>query len=204
MCASAPGAAQTLTGSITAGLNLSKFSGSGVAQVEARYTPVVAVSLARHPWASRFGVEVGVGYVQKGSSWSDLVRNTMRLRYIEAQGLLRVAFPIEGSDLRPVLFVGPSVGFLMSCAMHGSFGGNALTLSCDDPSWNNTLDVRDVDTGLTFGGTVELRTKGSLVVAPRVALTRGFNSLGFGPQNNEIDARNSNTVFGLTVSFPLR
>ena len=204
LCASAPGAAQSLTGAVTTGMSVSKFVGDGVAQVEHRRALYGAVSLARHPWASRFGVELGVGYSMKGSTWIDLVRNTMRLNYVEAQALLRVAIPIEGADLRPVFFAGPSVGYLVSCEMHGSFGGSTLTRACDDPSWNNTLDVRDVDAGYTFGGTIELRTGGSLVVSPRIAHTRGLQSLGFGPQGSEVDARNTNTILGLTVSVPLR
>jgi hypothetical protein len=204
MGANTPAAAQTLTGAITAGANLSEFTGDGVRQVERRSTPFAALSLARHPWQSRFGVEAGVGYVMKGSTWIDFVRNTMRLNYIEGQALLRIALPIEGSDLRPVFFAGPSVGYLLSCSMHGSFGGSTLTLPCDDPSWNNTLDISDIDVGYTFGGTIELRTTGSLVVAPRIAHTRGLRSLGFGPQDDEIDARNTSTLIGLTVTIPVR
>jgi hypothetical protein len=183
---------------------MSRFTGRGVNQVEFRNTPFVTLSLARHPWASRFGVEGSIGYVMKGSSWIDGVRNTLRLNYVEAQALLRVAIPIEGADLRPVLFAGPTVGYLLKCEMHGSYGGETLTRPCDDPGWQNTLDARDVDYGYTLGGTIELRTRGSLVVAPRVAHSRGLPRIGIGPTTQELDVRNSNTVLGVTVSVPLR
>ena len=183
---------------------MNRFTGDGINQVEYRNTPFVMASLARHPWQSRFGVEGGIGYAMKGSSWIDGIRNTLRLNYVEAQALMRLAFPIARSDLRPVLFAGPTAGYLVKCEMHGSFGGSALTLSCDDPAWENTLDVRDVDVGVTFGGMIELRTRGSLVVAPRVTHTRGVQQLGFGPEDNELDAKNASTVIGVTVSVPVR
>jgi hypothetical protein len=204
MFVGAPAAAQTLTVGITAGLDISRFTGDGVNEVESRNTPFVTASIARHPWASRFGVEANVGYVMKGSTWVDAVRNTLRLNYIEAQALLRVAIPVEGADLRPVFFAGPAAGYLVTCEMHGTYAGAALTRPCDDPAWQNTLDVREFDVGYTIGATVELRTRGTLVVAPRVAFTRGLQRLGLGPQNVELDARNSNTVIGLTVTIPIR
>ena len=196
--------AQALAGSVTAGFSRNRFTGDGINQVEYRNTPFVMASLARHPWQSRFGIEGGVAYAMKGSSWIDGIRNTLRLNYVEAQALLRLAFPIEEADLRPVLFAGPAVGYLVTCEMHGSFGGATETLPCDDPAWDNTLDVRDVDAGLTFGGMIELRTRGSLVVAPRIAHTRGFQQLGFGPEGTELDAKNASTVIGITVSVPVR
>jgi hypothetical protein len=203
-----PGAArihaQSLSAGITAGLNISSFAGDGIAQVEFRRTPFATLSLASHAWESRFGVEGTVGYYMKGSTWADIVRNTMRLDYLEAQLLARVAIPIEGADLRPVFFVGPAVAYLVKCEMHGSFGGSALTRPCDDPSWQGTLDVNEVDWGYNFGGTVELRTRGTIVVAPRIAHTRGLQRVGFGPQDDEIEARNTSTVLGITVRVGVR
>ena len=80
-----------------------------------------------------------------------------------------------------MFFVGPAVGYLVKCEMHGSFGGSALTRPCDDPSWQGTLDVNDVDWGYNVGGTVELRTRGTVVVAPRIALTVFAIDHGDGP-----------------------
>lgn len=199
-----PAAAQTLTGSVSTGLSMARFTGDGVSQVEFRNAPFLAVSIAAHPWQSRFGFEGGVGYMMKGSSWIDGIRNTLRLNYVEAQALLRVAIPIEGADLRPALFAGPTVAWLLKCEMHGSYGGATVTRACDDPGWQSTLDARDVDYGYVLGGTLELRTRGSLVVAPRIAHSRGLPRIGIGPTDQELDVRNSNTALGVTVSVPLR
>jgi hypothetical protein len=103
-----------------------------------------------------------------------------------------------------MVFVGPSVSWLLSCSMHGSAGGSTLTLGCDDASWQGTLDIRGMDLGISFGATVELRVVGSILIAPRIAHTRGLQRLGMGPQGEELDVKNSNTQVGISARVPLR
>jgi hypothetical protein len=134
--------AQTLIGA-KAGINLANVSvslGSLSASADSR-TGFVGGAFAQFGLGSPLFLQPEVLYSSKGSEASDEIEDfTLSLDYLEVPILVGAAFPIENSAVKPMIFAGPSVGFLLSCDSDGS--------DCKD-------EAKSVDFGLVFGGGIQ-------------------------------------------------
>ena len=85
-------------------------------------------------------------YVQKGAkSGIEGVDLKLKLDYIEFLLPLTLKIPVEGSSITPRIYVGPSLGFEMTCKISGEEGGVSVSLDCPDGT------TKSLDYGV-FGG----------------------------------------------------
>lgn len=127
--------AQTIIGA-KAGINIANvtFSGEGVSASADSRTGFVGGAFAQFGIGSPFFIQPEVLYSSKGTKEGD---ETLAANYLEVPLLIGAAFPISNSDLKPMVFAGPSVGF---------------ALSCDEDGYDCKDDIKSVDFGLVFGG----------------------------------------------------
>jgi hypothetical protein len=76
----------------------------------------------------------------------------LSLNYIEVPVLLVAKF--GDSDIRPLVFAGPVIGFESKCEISGSEGGVTVEADCDaDP--DDPIETESTDFGAAIGGGIE-------------------------------------------------
>jgi len=139
-------------------------------------------------------VQPEVYYSMKGATFKEMdVDITLALDYIDVALLLKAIIPVEGSTVRPSIFVGPVLSFNSTAEVEGEAGGQ--TASQDVKEF-----IQSTDFALAFGGGI-----GFLV---------GMHELGFDIRyilglksiddtSDEFDIKNSainfNVYFGFSV-----
>jgi opacity protein-like surface antigen len=182
--------AQTVIGA-KAGINLANVSfsyGDLSASADSR-TGFVGGAFAQFGLGSPLFIQPEVLYSSKGSKASDDFGESFELSldYLEIPILLGAAFPIENSALKPMIFAGPSVGFLLSCDSDG--------LDCKD-------ETKSVDFGLAFGGGIQYALENlSLFLDGRynLSLTNADDT----EDSLDISAKNRAWQFMAGVGFPV-
>jgi hypothetical protein len=99
-------------------------------------------------------LQAEVLYEQKGAK-SENPDGSLTLSYLEVNALAKYNIPVEGSDIKPAIFLGPSMGMLMSA-------------TAEDAN-DNELDVKDdfesLDYGIIFGAGVTIPIEDGALVA---------------------------------------
>ena len=180
--------AQTTIGA-KAGINLANvtFSSGGVSASADSRTGFVGGAFAQFGLGSPLFIRPEVLYSSKGSESSDDFETfTLALDYLEVPVLIGAAFPLENSALKPQVFAGPAVGFLLSCDSGGT--------DCKD-------EAKSVDFGLVFGGGLEFALENlSLYFDGRYNL--GLTNLDDSGEE-DFSAKNRVWQFMAGVGFPV-
>ena len=130
--------AQTIIGA-KAGINIANvtFSGEGVSASADSKTGFVGGAFAQFGIGSPFFIQPEVLYSQKGTKEDDV---SLAADYLEIPVLFGAAFPLSNSALKPMVFAGPAVGFVLSCDEDG--------FDCKD-------EIKSTDFSLVFGAGLE-------------------------------------------------
>ena len=130
--------AQTIIGA-KAGINIANvtFSAEGVSASADSKTGFVGGAFAQFGIGSPFFIQPEVLYSSKGTKEDDL---SLSANYLEIPLLIGAAFPLSNSALKPMVFAGPSVGFV---------------LSCDEEGYDCKDEIKSTDFSLVFGGGLE-------------------------------------------------
>ena len=188
------GAAQL--GSVSLGA-LIGYSRAGLVGDDAQGLTSSAATLAgayvRIPVASWFAVEPELLFARKGGSSLALPGQTtgdldFEFVYLEVPVLARFA-TVLGKFIRPVLFAGPSVAFIIGCDVQLNGAGGPVRQPCD------TASVTSVDASAVIGGGFELGL-GNSVLGVEFRYIRGLRQVTTQP----LDIKNS--LWGILAEIP--
>lgn len=201
--AGAPAGAQQVDFGFKGGLNFADINvdGDGVEDDDTESTTGLNLGLF---------LQVGIGdvfalrpellYSERGTETSDgAVQLDVGVDYIEIP-LLFVARIPTGSTIRPVVFVGPTLSFEITCEVEGTDGTLTVEEACEDIDDDDPLVTESTEFGLTFGGGVEVDLGGA------VLLLDGRYNLGITDINGIENAPESfkNRVFAISAGIGLR
>lgn len=142
-----------------------------------------------------FAIQPEAYYTMKGATYSeDQGELCLSLDYIEVPVLFKLLIPIQGSNVRPTVFVGPSVGFNTTAKVTIDYNGDTIL----------DLDLKDETTStefcLVFGGGIGFGV-GNNEVGVEVRYILGLNS--FDDASDPYDVTNNvlnfNAYFGFTL-----
>jgi outer membrane protein W len=184
---------------------------ASMAQENLSFGPVVGVSIANlrgdisnNDWKtgltaggfinysteSGFGLTGQVLYTQLGAQTANKT-NQLRLNYLQIPVLATYYFGQRGNLVRPKLFLGPHLGFLLNSA---DKNGNEIKEGDGSNPFNS------VDLGATFGAGVNIR------ILPKIWLNTDVR-YGLGlldvTKNGSTSVQNQNWGVNLGLSFPL-
>jgi hypothetical protein len=175
-----------------AGLNIANLVGDDVEEFhlgEDSKTGFTGGIFFMYQFSNLFAIQPEVYYTMKGSTREiDNVQLTFSVDYIEVPVLLKLIIPVEGSNIRPSIFAGPSVGFNTTAK---------FKIEADGESEEEDVeDVKSTEFGLVFGGGV-----GFMI---------GKNELGFDIRyilglttldDSDFDGDIKNTVINFNIYF---
>ena len=142
-----------------------------------------------------FAIQPEAYYSMKGATYSeDEGELTLSLDYIEVPLLFKLLIPIQGSNVRPAIFVGPSVGFNTTAKVNVEYDGETIL----------DLDLKDETTStefcLVFGGGVGFGV-GNNEVGVEIRYILGLNS--FDDSEDPFDVTNNVLNFNAYFGFSL-
>jgi len=141
-----------------------------------------------------FAIQPEVYYSMKGATYKEGGGEfTATLDYFEVPLLIKLIIPIEGSNVRPAIFVGPAVGFNSTAKVKFEFDGESEEMDIKD-------DVTSTDFSLIFGGGVGFMV-GKNEIGVDIRYILGLSSIddssdAFDIKNNVI---NFNAYFGFSL-----
>ena len=200
-------AATSLTAQVTlgvrAGASLSEFEVTGVVvEAEERRRGIMLGLTAAVPVHARFGVELGVSYVQRGST-STLANVNVDFwpNYLRASMLGVASAPVFGETLAIRLLAGPVLAMETSCRQETRFLLQPIVvlLDCDDPESNPKTTTFDF--GLLGGAGVRFAPAGRVSLTLDLLYSRGLRSI----LDTELAQTAENRAFTLQagLDFPL-
>lgn len=139
-------------------------------------------------------IQPEVYYTMKGASTTiNTVDVSFNFDYVEVPLLLKAIIPVEGSNIRPSVFVGPVLSFLSKAEVKGEGGGQSATEDISD-------DVQDTDFGLAFGGGIGFLI-GNNELGLDIRYILGLKSFDDSGANDDIknSVINFNLYFGFSV-----
>ena len=142
-----------------------------------------------------FAIQPEAYYSMKGATYSeDEGELTLSIDYIEVPLLFKLLIPIQGSNVRPAIFVGPSVGFITTANVNVEYDGETII---DE-------DLKDETTStefcLVFGGGVGFGV-GNNEVGVEIRYILGLNS--FDDSEDPFDVTNNVLNFNAYFGFSL-
>jgi hypothetical protein len=79
-----------------------------------------------YQFSNMFAIQPEAYYTMKGATYSESGADlTITLDYIEVPLLFKLLIPVEGSNIKPSVFVGPSIGFNMTAKAKVEFEGES-------------------------------------------------------------------------------
>lgn len=196
----APAGAQAAVG-VKAGAALASLSG---AQDSESRTGLVAGGYLGFALGDRLAIQIEAVYAVRGGEGVGIGANALddaaepsdiRLSYVEVPLLIRAGYP--GERLLPSLFLGPYVGFLVSCGLTLSDGSEG---DCDDEARAAWFNPRSTEYGLLFGGGLDW------AVGESTIFIDARYSLGLGSvqdRDDAMDLRNQGLTITGGFAFPL-
>jgi Outer membrane protein beta-barrel domain len=99
-----------------------------------------------YQFSNMFAIQPEAYYTMKGATYSEGGGElTISLDYIEIPVLFKLLIPIEGANIKPSIFAGPSVGFNMAAKSKVEFEGQSQENDLKD-------DTKSTEFSLAFGG----------------------------------------------------
>ena len=99
-----------------------------------------------YQFSNLFAIQPEAYYTMKGASLDiSNVKVTFTLDYIEVPVLLKLVIPVEGSDIRPSIYAGPSIAFNTTSKIKAEADGQSEEMDLKD-------DTKSTDFSLAFGG----------------------------------------------------
>jgi len=100
---------------LKAGLNISNLSGDDISNTDSR-TGFAGGAFFMYQFSNMFAIQPEAYYSMKGATQSETINGTdykytISFDYIEVPVLLKLLIPIQGSNINPSIFAGPSIGF---------------------------------------------------------------------------------------------
>ena len=122
-----------------------------------------------YQFSNMFAIQPEVYYSMKGATYSEGGGElTLSLDYIEVPLLFKLLIPIQSSNVRPAVFVGPSVGFNSTANVKIEFDGESDELDLKD-------ETTSTEFSLVFGGGVGFGV-GNNEVGVEIRYILGLNS----------------------------
>ena len=142
-----------------------------------------------------FAIQPEAYYSMKGATYTeDEGELTLSLDYIEVPLLFKLLIPIQGSNVRPAFFVGPSVGFNTTANVKIEAGDESGEIDLKD-------ETTSTEFSLVFGGGVGFGV-GNNEVGVEIRYILGLNSFD-GASDDPLDVTNNvlnfNAYFGFTL-----
>ncbi|MCM2267545.1 MAG: PorT family protein [Elusimicrobiales bacterium] len=193
LAAAAP-AADSLSGGLKAGLNISQFTGSDAGGDQVQRAGLIAGGYLVFPVQLAFKVQVEALISSKGSiyKWDVLgtpYESIIKLTYLEVPVLARFDFASR-SAARSALLIGPSLGIKVSATEESRTVGDSTS--------GDISNIRTFDPGLVLGGVLDIKTeKGSVTLEARY--TMGLSTIYEG--STDADVRNSAASIILGYKF---
>jgi hypothetical protein len=142
-------------------------------------------------------------YSQKGATYGGTATNSgmtatidlaMKYDYIDIPLLINYQIPSDGS-VKPILFAGPSVGFLVNskATVSASAGGQSASADANIPNQAN------VDFGVLFGGGVAINLSDQYKLLFNVRYGFGLGSVDNGSPSADV----KNSYFAFMTGFEL-
>jgi hypothetical protein len=99
-----------------------------------------------YQFSKMFAIQPEAYYIMKGATYSEGgAKLTISLDYIEVPLLFKFLIPVEGSNIRPSIFAGPSVGFNMTAKSKFEYEGESEEYDFKD-------DTKSTEFSIAFGG----------------------------------------------------
>lgn len=99
-----------------------------------------------YQFSKMFAIQPEAYYTMKGATYSEGGGElTISLDYIEVPLLFKLLIPIEGSNIKPSIFAGPSIGFNMTAKSKVEFEGESQENDFKD-------ETKSTEFSLAFGG----------------------------------------------------
>ncbi len=148
-----------------------------------------------YQFSDLFAIQPEAYYTMKGATLSiNSVDLTISLDYIEVPVLLKLVIPVKGSNIRPSIFAGPSVGFNTTAKVKVEADGESEEEDIKE-------DVKSTDFGLVFGGGIGFMVgKNELGFDIRYIL--GLSSID--DSSDEVDLKNTAFSFNVYFGFSLQ
>jgi hypothetical protein len=148
-----------------------------------------------YQFSNMFAIQPEAYYTMKGATYSEGGGElTISLDYIEVPLLFKFLIPIEGSNIKPSIFAGPSIGFNMTAKSKVEFGGETQENDFKD-------ETKSTEFSLAFGGGVGFPVgNGELGVDIRYVL--GMST--FDDSSDPWDLKNNVINFNLYYGFSLK
>ena len=178
-----------------AGLNIANFVGDDAnffgIDLESR-TGFTGGIFFMFQFSSLFAIQPEAYYTMKGAILSGENSDiTWSLDYIEVPVLLKLIIPVGGSNIRPSVFAGPSVGF-----------NTTAKIKSESAEQDIKEDIKSTDFGLVFGGGIGIMIgKNELGFDIRYIL--GLSSLDDDTSSNADDIKNAVISFNMYFGFSL-
>lgn len=143
-----------------------------------------------YQFSDLFAIQPEVYYTMKGATLNiNSFDFTFSVDYIEVPVLLKLIIPVDGSNIRPSIFAGPSVGFNTTAKVKVEFDGESEEEDVKD-------DIKSTDFGIVFGGGVGIMIgKNELGFDIRYIL--GLSTIDDSPDNLDIKS----TVISFNIYF---
>jgi hypothetical protein len=197
--------AQGSTLGLKGGLNVSTLSlenpSSPNLEVESQ-TGLVLGAFLECGGESWFALQGEVNYSQNGGKVRDGASTTqLDLDYIRVPVIVMARIGPEESTLFPLVYAGPQLAFELRCRATSEEEGGSESLSCDSDEQGGSLDTRNVEFGVVFGGGLEYLFGGwKLEFDARYNL--GLTNMNGGTNASQVSLKNRGWSF--TVGLGLR
>jgi hypothetical protein len=139
---------------VVAGGSFAKFHGADIGDANKTKVGVAGGIFATIGIVKNFAIEPQVLFAMKGAKIDGTTdKGSVSLNYIDIPLLLKFRFPSAKSTVSPHLYVGPQLGFKMSCKFKATAPA-ALSGNCSDNPFN--VETKSTDFSLVTGGGVDV------------------------------------------------
>lgn len=139
---------------VVAGGSFAKFHGADVGDFKKTKVGVAGGLFATIGIVKNFAIEPQVLFAMKGGKFDDgTSKGSIKLNYIDIPLLFKFRFPSKTGQVSPHLYVGPQLGFKMSCKFSVS-GATTASGNCTDPPFST--ETKSNDFSLVTGGGVDV------------------------------------------------
>lgn len=206
--------ASTLLGQRAGSMTIGVMGGANFATLEQDPDPteveygykagVVAGGFLNYALSNGVSIEPQVLFSQKGADVDGTGANSaldgsIRINYIAVPVLLRFAFAMPNSSVRPFVFVGPEIAFKVGCTARGEILAVTGSRDCDET--DVLADIKSTDVGAAAGGGIEFNA-GTYVMRLDARYTLGLTNINDAPDEREIKNRAFSVTIGLGIPWP--